>query len=157
LTCRLAVGEAERAAYFEVRRAIFCEEQGIFDGGDDRDACDELAHPIVCLTAERAVVGVVRIWTDGDGVWWGGRLGVRRDFRGVAGVGPLLIRTAVGTARAWGARQFLATVQRANVPLFRRMHWRTLEELELHGRAHHLMEAALERYVPIAATLQEAA
>jgi hypothetical protein len=39
-------------------------------------------------------------------------------------------------------------VQRPNVPLFRRLHWQTREELEILGQPHHLMEANLERYTP---------
>jgi putative N-acetyltransferase (TIGR04045 family) len=64
-------------------------------------------------------------------------------------VGRWLVQRAVGTARGWGARQFRATVQRANVAFFRRLHWRSLETLELHGRAHYLMEAELARYAAI--------
>jgi len=79
LVCRIARSAGERAGYFELRRSIFCDEQGIF-AGSDRDELDAAAHPIVCLDGER-VVGVVRIWEDGPGLWWGGRLGVHRDFR----------------------------------------------------------------------------
>jgi putative N-acetyltransferase (TIGR04045 family) len=144
-TCRLARGEAERAAYFELRRQIFCQEQGVF-AGDDRDAVDDHAFGIVCLDGGGQVVGVVRIWEEGPDLWWGGRLGVRPDLRPLAALGRSLVRTAVGTARAWGARQFRATVQRPNVAFFRRLHWRSLEEMDLFGQPHHLMEAELERY-----------
>jgi putative N-acetyltransferase (TIGR04045 family) len=143
-TCRLARTERERAAYFELRRAIFCREQGLFPD-DDRDPCDDGAYPLVCL-AESTVVGVVRIWEETPGHWWGGRLGVHPDHRTVGAIGRWLIRAAVGTARAWGATRFQATVQRPNVPLFRRLHWRTLEELVVAGQPHHLMEADLCRY-----------
>jgi putative N-acetyltransferase (TIGR04045 family) len=146
---RLARGEAERAGYFALRRQIFCEEQGVF-AGDDRDACDDAAHPIVCLHGGR-VVGVVRIWEEQPGCWWGGRLGVERAFRSAGPVGRRLVQTAVGTARGWGARQFRATVQRPNVAFFRRLHWRSLEEMTLYGQPHHLMEAQLARY-PVLAT-----
>jgi putative N-acetyltransferase (TIGR04045 family) len=148
LVCRIARSAGERAGYFELRRSIFCDEQGIF-AGSDRDELDAAAHPIVCLDGER-VVGVVRIWEDGPGLWWGGRLGVHLDYRTVGTVGRRLVQTAVGTARAWGARRFHATVQRSNVAFFRRLYWRSLEELELQGRAHHLMEADLDRYQPTA-------
>lgn len=147
--CRLARAPRERDAYFELRRAIFCVEQGLF-AGDDVDACDADAHPIVCLHDGARVVGVVRIWETAPGDWWGGRLGVDADFRAAAVVGRRLVQTAVGTARAWGARRFRATVQRANVAFFRRLRWRTLEELELFGQPHHLMEADLTWYAPTA-------
>jgi putative N-acetyltransferase (TIGR04045 family) len=150
--CRLARSPGERAAYFALRRSIFCLEQGLF-AGDDRDEWDEVANPIVCLhgaDAHADVVGVVRIWESSAGDWWGGRLGVDAQFRTAATVGRRLVQTAVGTARAWGARRFRATVQRANVPFFRRLRWRTLEEVELHQQPHHLMEADLAWYLPTA-------
>jgi putative N-acetyltransferase (TIGR04045 family) len=148
LCCRIARTATERDAYFELRRSIFCDEQRLF-AGSDRDQVDASAHPIVCLAGED-VVGVVRIWEDGPGLWWGGRLGVRRDHRTVGSVGRCLVRTAVGTARAWGARRFQATVQSPNVAFFRRLRWRSLQELQLHGLVHQLMEADLDHYPPIA-------
>jgi putative N-acetyltransferase (TIGR04045 family) len=147
-SCRIARTAAERDAYFELRRSIFCDEQGLF-AGSDRDQVDDTAHPIICL-AESEVVGVVRIWEEEPDLWWGGRLGVRQDHRTVGSVGRWLVQTAVGTALAWGARRFRATVQRPNVPFFRRLHWRSLEEQELHGLVHDLMEADLTRYLPTA-------
>ncbi len=35
-------------------------------------------------------------------------------------------------------------------PLFWRVGWSTIEEVVLHGRPHHFMEADLNRYPPIA-------
>src|SRR4030095_7707099 len=106
------------------------------------------AIPIVCLAAAPAhpthpprVVGVVRIWEEAPGDWWGGRLGVGAEFRKVGAIGRWLIQTAVGTARAWGAWRFRATVQRPNVTFFRRLHWQSREELDLLGQPHHLLEA----------------
>ena len=145
-TCRVATSAAERAAYFALRRSIFCDEQKLF-AGSDRDDVDARAVPIVCLSGTR-VVGVVRIWEEAPGDWWGGRLGVDAEFRTVGAIGRWLIQTAVGTARAWGGWRFRATVQRPNVPLFRRLHWQTREELMILGQPHHLMEAELSRYTP---------
>jgi putative N-acetyltransferase (TIGR04045 family) len=151
-TCHVARSPRERAAYFALRREIFCDEQRLF-AGDDRDEWDDGAHPIVCLHGagdDARVVGVVRIWETAPGDWWGGRLGVHRDFRTAATIGRRLVQTAVGTARAWGAWRFRATVQRPNVAFFRRLRWRTLEELELFSQPHHLMEAELGWYAPTA-------
>jgi putative N-acetyltransferase (TIGR04045 family) len=158
LTCRLARDDREREAYFALRRSIFCQEQGLF-AHDDRDPLDDDASAIVCLSGcaddgedpRPAVVGVVRIWEEVPGDWWGGRLGVERSHRTVGAIGRRLIQTAVGTARAWGAWRFRATVQRANVPFFRRLRWHSLEEIALLGQPHHLMEAELAAYPPIAA------
>jgi putative N-acetyltransferase (TIGR04045 family) len=165
LSCRLARTAEERAAYFALRRAIFCAEQGLF-GEDDRDDCDARAYPVICLAeggeadaagsdpagsanGDPRVVGVVRLWEDAPGDWWGGRLGVDPAYRTEGSVGRRLVQTAVGTARAWGATRFRATVQRANVPFFRRLRWRSVEELVLFGQPHHLMQAELEAYAPI--------
>ena len=72
--------------------------------------------------------------------------------RTAGAIGRRLIRTAVGTARAWGAWRFRATVQQANVPFFRRLRWRSLEELTLFEQPHHLMEADLAAYPPVVET-----
>ena len=145
--CRLARDARELEDYYALRRSIFCVEQGLFTG-DDRDAQDDDAHAIVCVHGGARVVGVVRIWETGRGDWWGGRLGVDAELRTAATVGRRLVQTAVGTARAWGAHRFRATVQRANVPFFRRLRWRSVEELELLGQPHNLMQAELDWYPP---------
>jgi putative N-acetyltransferase (TIGR04045 family) len=157
--CRLARTPAEHQLYFRLRREIFCEEQGIF-ADSDRDEVDQRAHAIVCLAEDdpglaRTVIGVVRIWESAPGHWWGGRLGVERSHRTLATVGRRLIQTAVGTARAWGAVQFRALVQQPNVAFFRRLHWRVLEPVTVHGQPHQLMEAELAWYQPTAETRPE--
>jgi len=154
-SCRIARTENECSRYFSLRREIFCAEQGLF-ASDDRDAWDGLATPIVCLAASPRdnpgavprLAGVVRIWEEAPGDWWGGRLGVAAEFRTAAVVGRRLIQHAVGTARAWGAWRFRATVQKPNVAFFRRLRWDSIGQLELLGRPHDLMEACLDRYVP---------
>jgi hypothetical protein len=42
----------------------------------------------------------------------------------------------------------LATVQIQNVRFFERLHWHSLNELEIRGVRHHLMEADLSYYAP---------
>lgn len=155
-TCRVARTPPECAAYFALRQQTFCVEQGLFTG-DDRDEWDPVATPIICVAAPLgsdagapAVVGVVRIWEEVPGDWWGGRLAVDPRFRTAAVVGRRLVQYAVGTARAWGAVRFRATVQQANVAFFRRLRWQSLEELTVLGRPHHLMQADLDRAVPTA-------
>lgn len=152
--CRVARTEAELDGYFALRRAIFCEEQGLFSGSD-RDEIDDGAVPIVCVTTTPGaaqVLGVVRVWEEAPGDYWGGRLGVAREHRTVGAIGKWLIQAAVGSARAWGAWRFRAKVQRPNVPLFRRLHWASLGELTILGTPHHLMQADLSRYVPTSET-----
>ena len=143
----------EKRGAAALRRQVFCEEQGVF-AGDDRDAIDNVAIPIVAISllgvAADAVAGTVRIHEAEPGLWWGSRLAVDADYRRVGALGTALIQLAVCSANARGCRRFLAHVQGQNVLLFRRLHWRTIEEVELHGRLHHRMEADLAYYPPFA-------
>ncbi len=148
---KFAASRWEREGAYALRRAVFCQEQGLF-GEDDRDAVDDYAIAIVALSmlgvAADRVVGTVRIHEEAPGVWYGSRLAVERDFRRIGAIGATLIRLAVSSAHAMGARSFLAHVQAQNGPLFRQMHWETLDEVELHGRPHLKMRADLAFYPP---------
>jgi putative N-acetyltransferase (TIGR04045 family) len=140
--------------YRELRRAIFSEEQGLFDGSDF-DEHDARALPIVAASqiagmADR-VVGVVRIYPSEHGVWYGGRLGVHREFRRFGAIGSALITTAVSTAHALGCVRFLATIQLPNVRYFEHHHFRVLSPTLVHGKPHQLMQADLAFYPPRAA------
>lgn len=137
-----------------LRRAVFCGEQGLFDG-DDRDDIDTHAPTVrslvalSCLAGEGdEVVGTVRIHEALPGIWWGSRLAVSRDWRQHGRLGSALIRLAVSSAHALGCQEFLAHVQAQNVALFRRLHWQVLDEKPLHGRMHALMRADLAHYPP---------
>lgn len=144
----------ERQGAAALRRKVFCEEQRVF-AGDDRDSIDDIAIPIVAVSllgvAPDEVVGTVRIHRQEPGIWWGSRLAVAPEYRRVGTLGAALIRLAVCSAHARGCRAFLAHVQQQNVPLFRRLNWVSLEEVELHGLAHHRMRADLDAYPPFAA------
>jgi putative N-acetyltransferase (TIGR04045 family) len=141
----------ERERAYALRRRVFCTEQGLF-GQDDYDATDTDAQLLVALACVAGVpdevVGTVRIVETEPGIWWGSRLAVAATFRCHGRLGATLIRLAVSSARARGCAKFFAHVQRQNVPLFRRLHWRSVEEVSLHGREHHLMQADLARYPP---------
>ena len=143
----------ERREAAALRRQVFCAEQGIF-ASDDRDDIDAIAIPLVVISslgiAPHDVVGTVRIHEAEPGVWWGSRLAVAADYRRIGALGSSLIRLAVCSAHARGCRRFYAHVQSQNAPLFRRLHWRTIEETELRGRPHHFMQADLAHYPPIA-------
>lgn len=138
-----------------LRRAVFCEEQGVFDG-DDLDAIDAHAQPLVALSCvggmSDQVVGTVRIHAaqgEGEeGVWWGSRLAVHGDFRHHGRIGATLIRLAVASAHARGARLFLAHVQAQNRPMFEKLHWQWIRDENLHGRPHCFMQADLAHYPP---------
>lgn len=155
VACRVARAQWELEAYRALRRAIFCDEQRVFEH-DDGDAWDRVAFPIVAVTgadggepgARERVIGVVRIYESSPGVWYGGRLGVDGAFRSLGHVGRRLIVKAVTTAHAWGCREFFAVVQPQNVPLFRRLHWRVVASIEAHGLPHVRMQADLAHYPP---------
>ena len=152
---KLATEPWEIAGAAALRRRVFCVEQGLFDG-DDRDAIDAMAVPIVALAElcgmPDSVVGTVRIHQPEPGLWIGSRLAVAEEHRRAgsmgASLGASLIRLAVSTATARGCRCFQAHVQSRNALLFRRLRWTTLEEVELHGRPHHRMQADLSHYPP---------
>ena len=137
--------------YWELRSAIFCEEQHLFEA-TDRDELDAAAYPITAIHHGSShcgqVVGVVRIVEQQPRIWYGGRLGVQREFRRHNQIGKGLIWKAVTTAHGWGCDRFLATVQIQNVRFFQRLHWSSIDELEIKGIRHHLMEADLSYYLP---------
>lgn len=145
---KLARTQPEIAAYYALRRKIFVEEQGLFQT-DDVDTLDPIAHPIIAVAADApslAVLGVVRIYEPEPRLWYGGRLGTHPDYRRGWQIGKGLIHKAVTTANAWGCDRFLATVQIQNVRFFQRLHWDSLEEIEIRGIRHHLMQADLDYY-----------
>lgn len=134
-----------------LRHRVFVQEQGVFPK-HDRDDIDLIATHLVALStyAHEAdqVVGTVRIHEEAPRLWWGSRLAVDQDFRNVGRLGAELIRLAVCTANARGCDRFLAHVQMQNVILFRRLRWKPLEEVSIHGIPHMKMEADLNHYPP---------
>lgn len=153
----LRADSALMQGYWSLRRSIFCSEQHVFESSD-RDELDRLACPIAALhhgsepeaegRPETQVVGVVRIVETEPRLWYGGRLGVHSAFRRHNQIGKGLIWKAVTSANGWGCDRFLATVQIQNVRFFRRLHWTSIEEIEIRGIRHHLMQADLDYYRP---------
>ncbi|HEV7718002.1 MAG TPA: MSMEG_0567/Sll0786 family nitrogen starvation N-acetyltransferase [Arsenicitalea sp.] len=150
---KFATSQWERTGAHDLRRAVFCREQGLF-GDDDRDDIDAVAQPIIAQSmlgfAADRVVGTVRIHEASPGLWWGSRLAVAQDHRKVGALGAALIRVAVCSAHAMGCQIFLAHVQEQNALLFRRLHWQVVEAVELHGRPHLRMQADMAYYPPMA-------
>ena len=141
----------QRSGYFELRRRVFAKKKHLFEEADI-DTQDFRAIPIVAwdwqMGMPGSVVGTVRIDYHGDGLWFGGRLAVDPVYRRNGRIGAQLIRCAVSTAHAWGARQFRAHVLQSNVRLFRWLRWKVLEERTVQGQPHSLMEADLNHYPP---------
>lgn len=155
----LATEPWQLVGYRELRRQIFAQEQRLFEGSDF-DEHDSHALPIVAESQIAGmpdqVVGVVRIYRSEPGTWYGGRLGVRREFRRFGAIGSALIASAVSNAHALGCQRFLATVQLANVRYFERHHFRVLRGVEVRGLPHQLMQADLAAYPPRAEPLVQA-
>jgi putative N-acetyltransferase (TIGR04045 family) len=149
LACHVATRPWELRDYYRLRRRLFCEEQGLF-AGDDRDDVDDRAMPIVAVACVAGmpdeVVGVVRIWEESPGEWWGGRLGTRADYRRSVAVGQQLVTLAVTTACARGCRTFTANIQLQNVAFFERLHWSVQGEVTVCGAPHAVMRADLAHY-----------
>jgi putative N-acetyltransferase (TIGR04045 family) len=149
VTAQVASEKWQVEGYFDLRRAIFAEEQGLFDGSDV-DEHDAYAIPIVALGhvggMPDEVVGGVRIYPAKGGTWFGGRLGVCQRYRSRGIVGTALIYAAVTTAHAHGCTRFLATIQLKNVPYFERHRFSSIEPVQVCGTPHELMEADLGVY-----------
>jgi putative N-acetyltransferase (TIGR04045 family) len=133
----------ELDAYRVLRREVFVDEQGLFDGPrGDTDDTDDDPRTVVLLarTGDGTVLGGVRLAPAGPGAdlgWWtGSRLVVRPGARAGAGVGAALVRAACAHAEALGVLRFEAHVQAAHGPLFARLGWERLGALRVHGREH---------------------
>ena len=139
----------EHQGVIELRRQVFCEEQKLFID-HDRDEIDKIAIPLAAISTSAGmqdqVVGTVRIHNQKDNIWWGSRLAVDQTHRRVGHLGAELIRLAVTTAHGMGCDHFYAHVQHQNENLFKRLHWEHLDELDIHGQKHILMEADLDYY-----------
>ncbi len=142
----------QERAYWALRRSVFVSEQGLFNS-HDRDEHDEHAYPIVALSTSCGmpdqVIGVVRIYPQPGGIFFGGRLAVCHAYRRHGIVGEKLIKRAVGTAKGLGCQRFYATVQAANVRYFQRHHFVPLEPITVMGQPHSLMEATLRDFEPL--------
>jgi len=138
----------ERNGYYDLRRAVFSQEQRLLE--QDRDERDFQATPIVAVASHcgmpERVIGAVRIYSTAPGTWYGGRLCVERDYRRHGMIGKALVNEAVSRAIDLGCHTFLATVQQANESYFHGLHWQSLQEMELLGQPHVLMQAQLQRY-----------
>ena len=146
LACRVARDAAERERHFAIRRAVFCAEQGMFGGSDDRDERDGDAATLHAVGGEDGVIGgTVRLYPldDRGRLWQGDRLAVLADFRH-GSLGGSLVRFAVRTASARGGDRMVAMIQLPNVRFFVGLGWSLDGDVvDFHGRAHQPMAIAL--------------
>jgi putative N-acetyltransferase (TIGR04045 family) len=139
---RIARTAEDLAAHHAVRRAVFVEEQGIFED-DDRDAWDDTAVKVVAVCGDR-IVGAVRLYPlDEAGLWKGDRLAVLRDARRLH-VGAPLVRFAVRTAGERGGGRMIAKIQARNVAFFQHLGWTSVgDPRDYRGASHQDMTIPL--------------
>ncbi|HEX2525234.1 MAG TPA: GNAT family N-acetyltransferase [Geminicoccus sp.] len=117
---RFAHDDDERSRAFEVRQAVFCDEQGVsiegeFDGLDD--ACEHLV-----ATMGQRIVGAARIRPYGENGSIGKieRVAVLKEARGT-GMGERLVRFASEVLQARGHRILLLNAQVHAERFYRRL------------------------------------
>ncbi len=123
LICRYIKDNYEKALALHIRKRVFVDEQKLFPETDE----DQFDTSAIHLVAEfdGAIVGTVRLYSEAEGVWVGGRLAVLPEYRGR--VGARLVERAVQEAVMQGARLFKANVQKQNENFFQRLGWETVE------------------------------
>ncbi|MCP2252102.1 putative N-acetyltransferase, MSMEG_0567 N-terminal domain family [Prauserella aidingensis] len=146
-----AADDAALAEYRALRRAVFVDEQRIFDN-DDMDGHDGDPRTVVLLARDQGgtVLGGVRLHPATDGVdlgwWYGGRLVVEPAHRRErTRVGAALVRAAQAYAENAGVVRFEARVQPANERMFRHLGWQRVRETNVSGRPHVLMRYPIGR------------
>jgi putative N-acetyltransferase (TIGR04045 family) len=148
LEVQVAGCDAQRERHFEIRRAVFCVEQGLFGGTDDHDAIDDLPETLHVVGLEDGTVGgTVRLYPlsgrGEPGLWQGDRLAVVPEMRHTR-LGAALVRFAVRTAGELGGRRMVAMIQMANVRFFEALGWSADGAVTLfHGVDHQPMTIPL--------------
>ena len=131
--CRYIKDNYEKALAMHIRKKVFVEEQKLFIDTDEDQFDGRAIHLVAEL--DGAIVGTVRLYSENEEVWVGGRLAVLPEYRG--SVGARLVERAVQEAVMQGARLFKANVQKQNENFFRRLGWETVEKnISLCGIEH---------------------
>ena len=143
--CRIATTEGELQGCFAVRHAVFVEEQKLFFK-TDRDGFDQSGIHIAATDTDTGeVVSTVRCHEAEDGIWYGARLAVSKEYRNrPSQIAVRLCKLAEETVADRGAKRFLAYIQPQNVRFFEGLYWRKVGKPIMHcGLLHQLMEASL--------------
>jgi putative N-acetyltransferase (TIGR04045 family) len=147
IECRLASSGDELEAHFELRRAVFVEEQQLFavDDRDERDDARATLHALGLIDGDPC--GAVRLYPleRSRRRWKGDRLAVLLELR-THHLGAELVRFAVSTAGRLGGVQMVAHVQLPNVRFFEHLGWQSEgNPAPFHGLDHQLMSIRLDR------------
>ena len=144
LTCRPTADPADLVEHLRIRRAVFVDEQRLFEQSDvgPQDHDPRTVHVVGLV--DGVAGGAVRLYPlDQAGMWQGDRLAVLPGFR-QHGLGAPLVRFAVRTAADRGGHTMLAMVQVPNVRFFERLGWRPVgEPVDYVGHPHQQMSIAL--------------
>ena len=151
------------AAYRELRRRVFVEQQGLFarDDGDEHDGAEHTAV-LVAVDADGTVLGGVRLHPEDDdpglGWWRGSRLVVGAGAGAARGrIASALVGSACVAAIDAGALRFDAHVQAARTRFFARLGWERVRPLPHHGGvAHELMRWPIDRVETLVASTKAA-
>jgi putative N-acetyltransferase (TIGR04045 family) len=140
ITCRKIINDEEQAACFRIRKQVFVDEQKLFCDSDLDDHDKDAVH--IAAFINDKIIGTVRVYRETEDVWVGGRLAVKKRYRGNAG--KCLVLKAVEIVKNSNARVFKAIIQADNVPFFINLKWKPVGEIYLHhGKMHQLMQAQL--------------
>jgi putative N-acetyltransferase (TIGR04045 family) len=140
IICRVVQNREELQESFTLRKKVFVDEQKLFKR-TDRDRNDKHAFHIIALHKEK-IIGTVRVFHKGRGIWYGSRLAVLKKYRGR--VGKALIQKAEEFVNLQQAQQFCAAIQLRNAPLFKRLGWVAIGPIITYrGQLHQVMAAPL--------------
>ena len=140
MVVRKARDQSEIEAALELRRQVFCDEQGVTPAAD-RDGRDGEALHLVAIE-DGAVIGTCRILVDG-GVARLGRMAVQGPLRG-RGIGAELLEAAERAALREGADRVTLHAQAAAETLYARGGYEPAGERFLEeGIEHVRMEKCL--------------
>ncbi len=144
ITIKCAETGKERQEAQTIRREIFVKEQNMF-AQSDQDENDAKAETLIALI-NGEVAGTVRVFSEnGNGNWVGGRLAVKREYRGTR-AGTLLVHGAVRLIEEKKANRFTAHIQLENVGFFEKLGWKVIgPAFDYRGLAHMPMEKPLNR------------
>ncbi len=141
ISVRQALKDEEIRKVFEIRKEVFVNEQKIFKD-TDKDKDDKHALYLIAMIDDE-IVGTVRVFPIGDNEWVGGRLAVKKKFRGTR-TGWLLVQEAVSLVKKNHCRKFTAMIQEENIKFFKRLGWQPYGVMFVyHGKRHLAMEAKL--------------
>lgn len=139
IVCFIAQDAENINACFILRGEVFVKELKMFKL-TDRDRYDNSAI-LIGMKKGDDFIGTVRVYEKEKGIWFGGRLAVRKNER-QGNSSRQLVKYAEDIALQKGAKHFFAMVQKKNINFFKKLGWDIKDgPLMHHGILHYLMES----------------